>query len=591
MSEAASVQPSFEELGTPLIETTFVVLDLETTGVDAERDRITEIGAVKVRGGEVLGELQTLIHPGRAVPPAVTALTGITDGMLAAAPPIGAVLPSLLQFLDGAVLVAHNAAFDLRFLRAAVARERGEDLSPTVVDTARLARRLVRDEVRDRRLGTLARLFASPIVPDHRALTDARATVDVLHGLIERAGAYGATTLEDLRDLARSTSERSYRRIDLVRDAPRAPGVYRFLDERGEVLYVGKATELRTRLRTYFGRDPRRKVEALVRETAQVRWEVTATVLEAEVREVRAIADTVPRYNRRSRDPGRATYVAITEERFPRLSVVRRPGRGHRRTVGPFPSRAGAVALVEALQEVLPVRTCTGRLRVAQDHPACVLKELGRCGAPCDGTEDPASYGAVIERLDASLDDPSWWLHELRDRMLALADEGRFERAGELRRRLHAAGRALAQLRRVESLRRAGALTLARTTTEGVEVVQLAAGRLLASARLDGPPPASVEALGAAARRTLPTTLPVVEPGGNDLEEAALLVAWAHRDGVVVLDGDGTYASPLPGGRILADTAAEALTVGRALRRDRARLRELASPARAPVPGKLRAVR
>jgi DNA polymerase-3 subunit epsilon len=283
VTDVGAVQPSLDALGTALIDTTFVVLDLETTGLSPEADRVTEIGAVKVRGGDVLGEFQTLVHPGRPVPPAITAVTGITDAMLRDAPTISAVLPTLLGFLGDAVLVAHNAGFDVSFLRAAVARHRGDRFEPVVVDTARRARRLLRDEVRDRRLATLARHLRSRTVPDHRALTDARATVDVLHGLIERAGSYGATTLEDLRDLARSTSEPAYRRIGLVKQAPRACGVYRFLDARGEVLYVGKATDLRSRLRTYFGQDPRRRVADLVRETAEVVWQVTPTRLEAEV--------------------------------------------------------------------------------------------------------------------------------------------------------------------------------------------------------------------------------------------------------------------------------------------------------------------
>jgi DNA polymerase III subunit epsilon len=192
---AQAYQPSLDDLGTPLFSVTFVVLDLETTGLSAGRDRITEVGAVKVRGGEVQGELATLVHPGQPIPAGVAAITGITDAMVRDAPPIGAVLPSLLEFLGDAVLVAHNARFDLAFLRAALAARHAPPLEPVVVDTALLARRLLREEVRDVRLATLAAHLRTRTRPEHRALADARATVGVLHGLIERAGAYGATTL------------------------------------------------------------------------------------------------------------------------------------------------------------------------------------------------------------------------------------------------------------------------------------------------------------------------------------------------------------------------------------------------------------
>ena len=186
-----AVQTSFDELGTPLFETTFAVLDLETTGLDRQRDRITEVGAVKVRGGEVLGEFHALVQPGIAVPAAISAFNGLTDAMLADQPPIEAVVPALVEFLHGCAFVGHNAHFDLGFLQAALARLAYPPLRVAVVDTARLARRLLRDECRDVRLVTLAHHLRSPVVPNHRALVDARATVDVLHGLLERAGPFG----------------------------------------------------------------------------------------------------------------------------------------------------------------------------------------------------------------------------------------------------------------------------------------------------------------------------------------------------------------------------------------------------------------
>src|SRR6188768_341228 len=115
-----SAQMSFDELGRPLRDLTFCVVDLETTGGSAEGgSMITEIGAVKVRGGEVLGEFQTLVNPGEPIPAFIAVLTGITDTMVAPAPRIGPVLPAFAEFCRGAVLVAHNAPFDVGFLRAA----------------------------------------------------------------------------------------------------------------------------------------------------------------------------------------------------------------------------------------------------------------------------------------------------------------------------------------------------------------------------------------------------------------------------------------------------------------------------------------
>lgn len=182
-----------------LFSAVFVVVDLETTGGDPGTDRITEIGAVKVRAGEVVGEFATLIDPGMPIPPLVVELTGMTDALVHGAPRAAAVLPSFAEFSRGAVLVAHNAPFDIGFLQAESARcGTAMPLCP-VVDTVVLARNVLsRDEAVDCRLQTLATLFRSATVPIHRALDDARATVDVLHGLIERLGTFGVHTVAEL---------------------------------------------------------------------------------------------------------------------------------------------------------------------------------------------------------------------------------------------------------------------------------------------------------------------------------------------------------------------------------------------------------
>src|SRR5947207_14188636 len=159
------VQRSFDDLGVPLSETTFCVVDVETTGGSALDGAITEVGAVKLRGGECLGTLQTLVNPGTAIPPEITVLTGITEAMVLPAPRIDEVLPALLEFVGDAVIVGHNIRFDLSFLDAALVRGRRPRLANRHVDTLALARRLVRDEIPNLRLSTLARHFRVPTEP------------------------------------------------------------------------------------------------------------------------------------------------------------------------------------------------------------------------------------------------------------------------------------------------------------------------------------------------------------------------------------------------------------------------------------------
>jgi DNA polymerase III subunit epsilon len=186
--------------GPELAELEFAVIDLETTGWSPGAAAITEIAAVRVRGRRRLGEFASLVNPGVPVPPGIEDLTGISDSMLAAAPRLGAVLPGLLEFARGCVLVAHNAPFDVGFLTAACAECDRAWPGFTVLDTVMLARQLLDpDEVPDCKLGTLAAFFRARTAPSHRALADARATADVLGWLIRRLTHRGIRTLDQLR--------------------------------------------------------------------------------------------------------------------------------------------------------------------------------------------------------------------------------------------------------------------------------------------------------------------------------------------------------------------------------------------------------
>ncbi|WP_131764104.1 DEDD exonuclease domain-containing protein, partial [Actinomadura fibrosa] len=453
---AAHVQGTLDDLGTPLSEVTFVVVDLETTGGSAADSAITEIGAVKVRGGVELGELGTLVDPGGPVPPFITALTGITTAMVTAAPKIDSVLPAFLEFARGCVLVAHNAPFDVGFLKAACARHGYAWPAFTVVDTVDLARRVLsRDEVPNCKLGTLARFFRTGTEPTHRALADARATVEVLHGLIERIGSFGVTSLEELRGFAKAPTPEQRRKRHLADGVPNAPGVYLFEDADGEALYVGKSGDLRSRVRTYFtGSETRRRVREMVGLAERVRTIVCATGLEAEVRELRLIAERKPRYNRRSKFPERAMWLKLTVEPFPRLSIVRECRDDGACYLGPISSRHQAEEARAALHEAVPLRQCTQRLTLRLIERgkarACALAEIGRCGAPCDGRESAGAYAQHAATARKVMEgDVRPVMAAARARIDRLSAELRYEEAAAQRDRLAAFVRAAARGQRL----------------------------------------------------------------------------------------------------------------------------------------------
>ena len=185
-------------LASPLSAVTFVVLDLETTGASPTLDRITESGALKLRGGELLGRIDSLVDPGVPIPPMITLLPGITEALVVPAPRIGELLPTILEFLGDSVIVGHNIRFDCSFLDAALVTHGYPPLVNCRVDTIGMARRLVRDDVPNLRLHTLAQHLRTDTVPVHRAYADAAATAELFHTLLEHAATWGVLGLDDL---------------------------------------------------------------------------------------------------------------------------------------------------------------------------------------------------------------------------------------------------------------------------------------------------------------------------------------------------------------------------------------------------------
>lgn len=455
------VQQSFDDLGTPLHEVTFCVLDLETTGGDRTVDEITEIGVVKVRGGEVLGTFQTLVNPGRSIPPAVALLTGLTDALVAPAPRLSAVLPSLWEFLGDAVIVGHNVGFDLAFLQRAAATSRPTPFRPRRVDTVALARRLVRDEVPDCRLSTLASRLRLDHQPSHRALDDALATTDLLHLLLERASGLGVYGLDDLTTLASMAGHAQAAKLRLTADLPRSPGVYLFCGRRDEVLYVGKATNLRARVRSYFGREDRRRIGAMLREAVSIRHYVLPDPLSAEVVELRLIARLLPRYNRAGTRADKYCYLRLdTDSPWPRLSVVREPARTGLH-LGPLPSRRMAALVVEAIQSVTALRRCSTRLTASYRPPdglaPCAAAQLGVAACPCAGVGDEASYRRDVQAVVAAWTTGDDELtRRLTTRMQQLAVTQRYEEAALTRDRMSALDGAVRRTRLMGDLVRRG---------------------------------------------------------------------------------------------------------------------------------------
>ena len=383
----------------PLLEEAeLVVFDLETTGLAAGRDQICEIGAVRVKGLELVDSFQSLVNPRVALPEPIARLTGLREEELRGAPATSIVLRRFLDFAGDDLLVAHNARFDQRFLE----RQLDRKLSEPPLCTAALARRLLEGRLRRVGLASLAHFFGVSTEPCHRALPDAEATAEILVQLIGLAQERGARTLSELRALAAPVKRRVHGKRMLARGAPSNPGVYLFRDGHDQVLYVGRARDLRARLRSYFRSDRQRpSVEAALLALARIEWRVLGSELEAALEELRLIRELAPPANSRSRRTEHGVYLRRRGDEF---VVSKKPG-----PLGPIGSRQQASLAARALS-------------------ACPDEELGAL-----------LQGGPFPRL--------------RARLAHLADTQRYEEAGRLRDRIEALEHIVERLRRLERLR------------------------------------------------------------------------------------------------------------------------------------------
>lgn len=509
-------QGTFDEIGRPLSQTTFVVLDLETTGSSPSVGAgITEIGAVKVRGGEIIGEFQTLINPGGPIPAFITILTGITQSMVALAPSIEEVFPAFLEFMgphQENVLVAHNAPFDIGFLKAAAANQGYPWPRYQILDTARLARQvLLRDEVINCKLGTLARFFRTETSPNHRALDDAKATVDVLHGLLERVGSFGVTTFDELKGFSTRITSAQRDKKHFVSMIPDAPGVYIFRGPKNEPLYVGTSRNLKSRVRTYFtASETRKRIQEMIAMADHIDTITCATIIEAQVRELRLISENRPPYNRRSKKQEKATWVKVVAKPSPRFSTVR-----------------GSNLITDSINWIGPFS--------GKDDASLALKAINLC---------------LVTPIDFDKNDVRPIVSKLNEKMYALALDEKFEDAAAIRNQLGSLLRGVSRGTRIRALTRipelVAAQPIALNGVNGWEFVCIRYGRLAGSA-------SSTPGVDISHTITSLVVSAEVVPDGNSIlpastyEEVEILLSYLESEGIRLVSLEGEWSSPVFG--------------------------------------------
>jgi DNA polymerase III subunit epsilon len=521
---------------TPLAEATFVALDVETTGLSPVHNRVIEVGAVRVQGGTLGERFQTLIDCGTSVPPDIVRLTGISRDMLTGCPTFSDVAPTLAEFLGSAPLVAHNASFDYGFLREEFRRS-GIQYAATTLCTARLGRRLL-PGLRRANLDSLLLALDVPARAGHRAEQDATATAAAFLKLLPLAEEDGVTSLAQL--VRYQSAGGNLRTADLaarLRQLPVAPGVYCFRNGDGQVVYVGKATNLRRRVQSHFragAREPHR-LRRVLGSVETIDHIETGSELEALLLESRLIKQYLPSGNQAQRDYHQYPYLRLgTDEPFPRLSVTRTLAGDGATYYGPFRRANPVQSAVVVLQDRFKLPRCEGPI-VPGETPMCIYGQMGRCLAPCSGAIGAARYAAVVEDLKAFLGASDGGLiRDLEERRDSMADALRFEEAADLRdaadelRMLFGA-----QWRLATALHDCHAIILAASLEAGaVELFAIRGGLLLAQRRMR-PGDLPLELL----ERWLSDLYAGDPPAGaghvrNDqLDELHIIAGWLRREG------------------------------------------------------------
>ncbi|MGD2139543.1 MAG: exonuclease domain-containing protein [Burkholderiales bacterium] len=378
-----------------MLDRPLVFLDLETTGATAWADRITEIGLVEVDRGRYVGEWSSLVNPQRRIPPAIQALTGINDAMVADAPTFEELAPDLFRRLSDKVLVAHNARFDYGFLRNEF-RRLGFDYSPRVLCTVKLSRRLYPQE-RRHNLDSLIERHNLACDNRHRALADARVLWDFTQHIHHE---HASTAIRQVVDeLLQTPSLPAGLAPDAMKGMPDTSGVYIFYGENDSVLYVGKSVNLRTRVMSHFSGDHSiSKDMHISRDIRRIEWIETAGEFSALIKEAQLVKRLAPLHNRRLRESKDSCTYHWNPADGPKVPILLNFAEiephqlGH--IYGTFRSKRAARNALRSIADEYGL--CLIGLGLEKGSGACFAHQLRKCRGACVGRESELNHAMRV---------------------------------------------------------------------------------------------------------------------------------------------------------------------------------------------------
>ena len=389
----------------------YAVVDLETTGGIAKRDKITEVAIILFDGENILEEFQSLVNPERSIPSNITRITGITNEMVADAPKFYEIAKKVIEMTEGAIFVAHNVRFDYQFLREEF-RSLGYTFTRRNLCTVRLSRKAF-PRLKSYSLGNLIKYFKIKVVHRHRAYDDAKATTVLLKRIFSNQDKVGVKELVN-QSLELTRLPKDIQPSD-VENLPEACGVYYFANKKGFVIYVGKSINIKSRVKQHFSKQTR-KTDNLFQKVADISYEVTGSELASLLKESKEIKDIQPEINKTQKVKSYtyAVVVALDKSGYKKYKVVK--AAKAEQPLSFYGSRKSALQHIEQIGETFQL--CQKVNGIDRSKNSCFNYELIRCQGACIGEEPPYLYN---ERFEES----TYLMNRLFEENFILLDIGR----------------------------------------------------------------------------------------------------------------------------------------------------------------------
>ncbi|MBE0643644.1 MAG: DEDD exonuclease domain-containing protein [Bacteroidetes bacterium] len=536
-----------------IADTDFVVCDVETTGLHPERNRLTEIALLRIRGNAIVDRYSSLINPRQFIPEEVQRLTGITNEMVYTAPDAIQVMPDVRRFIGDAVFIGHNVRFDRAFVDATLHRCGIEALQVPNLCTARLARRLMPQKSRAS-LGALAAHYNIRIKNRHRAMGDAEATATVflkfLQILDEEFDIHETGELISFqnRQIYRITGAPKYftRLQENLAELPHRPGVYFFHDKRGDVLYIGKARDLKERVSSYFYHNigHTEKIRRLVRGVHGITWKPLETELSALLNESRLIKQHQPPYNTQLKRYRKYPFIRIDATNdWPTIGWCYDLVDDGAEYFGPFRSRFAVEDALDSINKLFMLRECDGSIKPSPSAVPCLYHDIKRCGAPCAQLMSSEDYQREVDDIVLFLQgEQDGVLDRLRARMHRRAEDLDFEGAAVLRDRLSGVERIIRQQQlMVHSVRKQNLILVTYARRSNVEIHFIKSGMLAAQLLVDQRNVPERELFTQIEDVYFSRQEELFMGGKEDIDEMRIIASWCltRRDESVVLEVEG----------------------------------------------------